>query len=85
MDQQLDHIIEAMQAQVQQDEALAKTMLANAARSREMLGIIEQLRDENQKLKEEKVVNNTYHIGHDFIQAQHINTTPLHPYEQDNQ
>ena len=83
-DQQLDHIIETMQAQVQQDEAVAKSLLASAARSREMLGIIEQLRDENQKLREQKmVVNKTYNIGHDYIQTQHI-TTPLHPYDQDN-
>jgi hypothetical protein len=85
-DQQLDHIIETMHAQIQQDEAVAKSMLASAARSREMLGIIEQLRDENQKLKEEKkVVNNTYNIGHDYIQEQLINPTPLRPYEQDNE
>ena len=85
-DQQLDHIIETMHAQIQQDEAVAKSMLASAARSREMLGIIEQLRDENQKLKEEKkVVNNTYNIGHDYIQEQHINPIPLRPYEQDNE
>jgi len=85
-DHQLDHIIATMEAQVQQDEAVAKSLLASAARSREMLGIIEQLREENQKLKEEKtVVNNTYHIEHDYIQEQHINTIPLFQNEQDYQ
>ena len=85
-DQQLDHMIETMQAQIRQDEAVAQSMLASAARSREMLSIIEQLRDENQKLREEKqVINNTIHVGHDYIQEQYINTTPLLPHEQDNE
>lgn len=57
--QQLDHIIASLKAQVQQDEAVAKSLLASAARSREMLDIIEKLRKENEKLKEmKKVINN---------------------------
>ena len=84
--QQLDHIIATMEAQVQQDEAVAKALLASAARSREMLDIIGQLKEENQKLKEEKkVVNNTYHISHDYIQEQHISTIPLYQNEQGNE
>ena len=72
-DKQLDHIIDAIKAQVQQDEAVAKSLLASAARSKEMLTIIDHLREENEKLREEKqVVNNTYNIGRDYIQKQHI-------------
>ena len=76
-DQQLDHMIDTMKAQVRQDEAVAQSLLASAARSREMLDVIEKLREENQKLKEEKqVVYNTYNIAHDYIQQQiGINTT----------
>ena len=83
--QQLDHIIASLKAQVQQDEAVAKSLLASAARSREMLDIIEKLRKENEKLKEmKKVINNTFNIGRDYIQEQRIQTIPLYQDEQNN-
>ena len=73
--EQLDHKIEAMKAQVQQDETLARLLLANAAQSREMLDVVEEMRKEIQQLKEEKmVVNTTINVGRDYIQEQNINT-----------
>ncbi len=75
--EQLDHKIEAMKAQVQQDETLARLLLANAAQSREMLDVVEEMRKEIQQLKEEKmVVNTTINVGRDYIQEQNINTLP---------
>ena len=75
--EQLDHKIEAMKAQVQQDETLARLLLANAAQSREMLDVMEEMRKEIQQLKEEKmVVNTTINVGRDYIQEQNINTLP---------
>ncbi|MBR6508408.1 MAG: hypothetical protein IKT19_02665 [Paludibacteraceae bacterium] len=71
--QELNHIIQRTAAQADQDEALAKSLLANAAQKRELLGVIEQLRDENIKLKEEQrtvqITNNIENLNGTYIES----------------
>ena len=80
----LDHKIERYTAQAEHEEALAKVLMASAAEKREMVDTIKQMQKEINKLKSGMQVHNTYNIGHDYIQEQHITTNPIYPYEQDN-
>lgn len=80
---ELNHKIERFSAQADHDEALAKVLMASAAEKREMVDTMKLMQEEIEELKANQQVHNTYHIGHDYVQSQVINT-PLRIYEQDD-
>ena len=82
--EELNHKIERFSAQAAHDEALAKVLMASAAEKREMVDMMKSMQEEIEELKANQTVQNTFNIGHDYIQNQQINTQPLHPHEQNN-
>ena len=80
---ELNHKIERFSAQADHEEALAKVLMASAAEKREMVDTMKQMQEEIEELKANQHTHNTYHIGHDYVQSQIINT-PLRIYEQDD-
>lgn len=69
----LQHIISQARASIERDEAIGKQALANAAEKRLLLDAMEELQRENEALRENQKVENTYNINGDYIQEQIIN------------
>ena len=53
--QDIDHRIEQFSAQADRDEALARVLLGNAAEKREMVETMKQMREENERLREQQL------------------------------
>ncbi len=56
--EQLDHIIEQMQARISHDEAMAALLQSHAAQDKQMLDLIQSQQAEIQRLKEQQQVMN---------------------------
>ena len=69
----LQHIISQARSSIERDEAIGKQALANAAEKRLLLDALEELQRENEALRENQKVENTYNINGDYIQEQIIN------------
>ena len=78
----LQHIISQARSSIERDEAIGKQALANAAEKRLLLDALEELQRENEALRGNQKVENTYNINGDYIQEQIIN--PLN-YERSNE
>ena len=79
-DEQLEQIKTQTQLGIERDEAEAKQRLAAAAEKRSLLNTIEELQEENRKLKQQQnlQVTNNYLVGRDYIANQTItNATKL--------
>lgn len=69
----LQHIISQARSSIERDEAIGKQALANAAEKRLLLDALEELQRENEALRVNQKVENTYNINGDYIQEQIIN------------
>lgn len=72
-DNNLDHIIATLRAQVEQDEAMARVLYSHAARATELLDVIAQLQEENEMLREQQhvthITNYIDNFNGDYIET----------------